>query len=142
MTIVAEASVAYSTKGVSPGDPSVGIAAETTKAEALYHKLRPAQDGRREKKNKKTKRRPLRHPFGELSPGKRSLSLRIVVLILSLASVFLFGRALGGLGGYLIGIPRPDLIVQGLVGGVVTACLALLLWHDRLRKAGREDGRG
>ncbi len=65
--------------------------------------------------------------------------MRIVVLILSIASVFLFGRALGGLGGYLIGIPRPDLIVQGLVGGVVTACLALLLWHRRLRKGEGDD---
>lgn len=64
--------------------------------------------------------------------------MRIVVLVLSVSSVFFFGRALGALGGYMVGRPHPALMVQGLAGGVVTALLALWLWRNRLRQESKK----
>ncbi len=68
--------------------------------------------------------------------------MRPIVLILSIASVFFFGRALGGLGGYLVGIPKPELIVQGLAGGTISALMALLLWKNHLCSKGTDRRKG
>lgn len=54
--------------------------------------------------------------------------MRQIVLILSMATVVLFGYALAGLGGYLVERGRPDYIVFGLAGGFACAAGALLLW--------------
>lgn len=67
--------------------------------------------------------------------------MRIVVLILSLASVVFFGKALAGLGSYLIGKEHPELIAIGLIGGCVCAVTALIFWKRYLRQIEEEDRR-
>lgn len=65
--------------------------------------------------------------------------MRIVVLILSLASVVFFGKALAGLGSYLVGKSHPELIAIGLVGGTVSAVAALVCWKRYLREIAEEE---
>lgn len=68
--------------------------------------------------------------------------MRIIVLILSLASIVFFGKALAGLGSYLIGKSHPELIAIGLVGGSVSAMAALLCWKRYLLKITEEEKGG
>ncbi len=58
--------------------------------------------------------------------------MRLLVLLLSMATLVMFGYAIAGMGGYLLGRGRLDYIVFGLAGGVATACLALFLWKKNL----------
>lgn len=68
--------------------------------------------------------------------------MRFVVLLLSMGSVVLFGYALAGMGGYLLGRGRIDYIVTGLLGGFTAAIAALLLWRKYLDMIFSEDTRG
>ncbi len=58
--------------------------------------------------------------------------MRHIVLLLSMATVVLFGYALAGFGGYLINRGRMDYIVFGLAGGFACAAAALVLWKKYL----------
>jgi tetrahydromethanopterin S-methyltransferase subunit C len=66
--------------------------------------------------------------------------MRLIVLILSLASVVFYGKALAGLGSYLVGKGHPELMVIGLAGGTVTAVAALVCWKRYLRQIEEEEG--
>ena len=68
--------------------------------------------------------------------------MRFIVLLLSMGSVVLFGYALAGMGGYLLGRGRLDYIVTGLLGGFAAAAAALLLWKKYLDMIFMEDTRG
>lgn len=59
--------------------------------------------------------------------------MRLLVLILSLGSIFFYGKALGGLGGYLVERGNPLLILMGLGGGTLCAAAALLLWKRSMK---------
>ncbi len=59
--------------------------------------------------------------------------MRFIVLLLSLGTLVLYGRAIAGLWGYLLGIQRPGMIVTGLLGGTITAVSAVLLWRKGIR---------
>jgi len=56
-----------------------------------------------------------------------------VVLVLSLGTLVLYGRAIAGLWGYLLGTPRPGMLFSGLLGGTVAAVSAVLLWRKGIR---------
>ncbi|MCF4152590.1 hypothetical protein L2W58_12365 [Dethiosulfovibrio sp. F2B] len=58
--------------------------------------------------------------------------MRIIVLLLSITTVVLYGYALAGMGGFLIGRGRIDYIVWGLAGGTTTAVAALWLWKKSI----------
>jgi len=60
------------------------------------------------------------------------------VLALSLGSIFFYGKALGGLGGYLVNRGSPRLITLGLGGGTLCALGALLLWKRYLESSSEE----
>ena len=55
--------------------------------------------------------------------------MRFTVLILSIATLVFFVYALAGVGGYLFGRGRPDLVALGLAGGVACAAASLYLWR-------------
>lgn len=58
--------------------------------------------------------------------------MRHIVLFLSMGTVVLYGYALAGLGGYLLGRGRLDYIVFGLLLGSLSAAAAILLWKKFL----------
>ena len=58
--------------------------------------------------------------------------MRQVVLLLSMGTIVLYGYALAGMGGYLLGRGRIDYILFGLLGGSVSAWAALVLWKKYL----------
>jgi len=59
--------------------------------------------------------------------------MRLIVLILSLGTMLLYGRAIAGLWSYVIGQPRPYLLISGLLGGTISAVSAILLWRKRIK---------
>lgn len=59
--------------------------------------------------------------------------MRLIVLILCLGTLLLYGRAIAGLWGYIIGQPRPYMLVSGLLGGTAFAVSAILLWRKRMK---------
>mgnify|MGYP006991333173 CR=1 FL=1 len=69
------------------------------------------------------------------------LVMRFTVLLLSMGTVVLFGYALAGLGGYFFARGRPDYIVFGLAGGILTAAVALFLWKKYLVTLENETGK-
>jgi len=64
---------------------------------------------------------------------------RLLVLILSFGTIIAFGYALGGLGGYMFDQGKPLVIAAGLIGGVVSAILALKIWRTYLNDIDREN---
>jgi hypothetical protein len=60
--------------------------------------------------------------------------MRLFVLVLCLGTLVLYGRAIAGLWSFIIGEPRPWMIVSGLVGGTLSGVIAILLWKNRLRE--------
>ncbi len=54
--------------------------------------------------------------------------MRFFVMLLSMATVVLYGYALAGLGGYIWGNGRMDYILWGLIGGTISALVALYFW--------------
>ena len=64
---------------------------------------------------------------------------RLLALILSFGTIFAFGYALGGLGGYMFDQGKPLVIAAGLIGGVVSAILALKIWRTYLNDIDREN---
>ncbi|MBO8153770.1 hypothetical protein [Thermovirga sp.] len=55
--------------------------------------------------------------------------MRLIVLILSIATLVFFGHGIAGLWGYLVGRPDPFRIAWGLSGGFICAVAAVYLWH-------------
>lgn len=70
--------------------------------------------------------------------------MRLVVLLLSLGTMVLYGRAIAALWSFMIGRPRPGMLILGLLGGTLTAVSAVLLWKKRLRELDwvKEDEEG
>ena len=64
---------------------------------------------------------------------------RLLVLFLSFGTIIAFGYALGGLGGYMFDRGKPLVIAAGLIGGVVSAILALKIWRTYLNDIDREN---
>lgn len=60
--------------------------------------------------------------------------MRIVVMWLSITTLVLYGYALAGMGGYLLGRGRIDYIALGLLGGSATAVTALWLWKKNIHR--------
>jgi len=59
--------------------------------------------------------------------------MRLIVLVLSVGTMLLYGRAIAGLWSYVIGQPRPYLLISGLLGGTISAVSAILLWRKRIK---------
>lgn len=68
--------------------------------------------------------------------------MRFIVLILSMATVVLYGYALAGLGGFFFGRGRPDYIIFGLGAGTFSAAAALILWRKFLLMIEKEEEKG
>ncbi len=64
--------------------------------------------------------------------------MRQFVLLLSMGTIVLYGYALAGMGGYLLGRGRMDYILGGLAGGCLCAGGALFLWKKYLVDLERE----
>jgi len=64
---------------------------------------------------------------------------RLLVLFLSFGTIIAFGYALGGLGGYMFDKGKPLVIAAGLVGGLVSGSLAMIIWRTYLNDIDRED---
>ncbi|MDY9920349.1 MAG: hypothetical protein U2P59_00795 [Synergistota bacterium] len=64
---------------------------------------------------------------------------RLLVLIFSFGTIIAFGYALGGLGGYMFDQGKPLVIAAGLIGGVISAILALKIWRTYLNDIDREN---
>lgn len=60
------------------------------------------------------------------------------MLILSFATIVGYGYALGGLGSYAVGVPKPWPIALGLSGGTLSALAALRIWKTYLEDIERE----
>ncbi|MDO4988359.1 MAG: hypothetical protein Q4E17_04985 [Synergistes sp.] len=63
----------------------------------------------------------------------------MIVLFLSFATIIAYGYALGGLGSYAVGVPKPMPIVLGLSGGTIAAVAALLIWKKYLEEIEEEN---
>ncbi len=64
---------------------------------------------------------------------------RLLVLFLSFGTIIAFGYALGGLGGYMFDQGKPKVIAAGLIGGIVSAYIALKVWRTYLDDIDREN---
>ena len=73
-------------------------------------------------------------------PGRKinAMNKRLIVLILSISTSVAYGYALGGLGSYAMGVPKPVPIAAGLLCGTVFAVAALKLWKSYLEELERE----
>lgn len=67
-----------------------------------------------------------------------AMNKRLIVLILSISTIVAYGYALGGLGSYAMGVPKPVPIAAGLVCGTVFAAAALKLWKGYLEELEQE----
>lgn len=65
--------------------------------------------------------------------------MRFLVLVLSLGTLVLFGYALAGMGGYLMGKGRPGYILWGLSCGAASGAAAIFLWRRNLSAFFYED---
>ena len=65
------------------------------------------------------------------------MNKRLIVLILSISTIVAYGYALGGLGSYAMGVPKP-VPIAGLACGTVFAVAALRLWKSYLEELERE----
>ncbi|NLA91357.1 MAG: hypothetical protein GX843_06960 [Synergistaceae bacterium] len=68
--------------------------------------------------------------------------MRQIVLVLSMGTIVLYGYALAGMGGYLMGRGRADYIVLGLGVGSILAASAIFLWKKYLLTLGAEAETG
>ena len=56
--------------------------------------------------------------------------MRMLVTGLSIATIFAYGYAVAGIGGFLVGKGRIDYITWGLLGGSICAAAAIYLWKE------------
>lgn len=66
------------------------------------------------------------------------MNKRLIVLVLSFATIICFGYALGGVGAYVMGKEKPLVIAGGLIGGSLCLLLALKLWRQFLDETEKE----
>lgn len=66
------------------------------------------------------------------------MNKRLAVLVLSISTIVAYGYALGGLGSYAMGVPKPVPIAAGLLLGTIFAAAALKLWKVYLAELERE----
>lgn len=66
------------------------------------------------------------------------MNKRLIVLLLSISTIVAYGYALGGLGSYAMGVPKPVPIAAGLTSGTIFAAAALKLWKSYLDELDRE----
>ncbi|OUO95240.1 hypothetical protein [Cloacibacillus sp. An23] len=66
------------------------------------------------------------------------MNKRLIVLLLSISTIVAYGYALGGLGSYAMGVPKPVPIAAGLTSGTIFAAAALKLWKSYLDELERE----
>lgn len=64
---------------------------------------------------------------------------RLAVLCLSFSTIIAFGYALGGLGSWAMGRPRPFTIAAGLAAGCLCAWLALKIWKVYITEIEQEN---
>lgn len=64
---------------------------------------------------------------------------RLTVLFLSFSTIIAFGYALGGLGSWAMGHPKPFTIAAGLIIGCACAWLALRIWRVYLAEIQEEN---
>lgn len=69
------------------------------------------------------------------------MNKRLIVLILSFATIVAYGYALGGLGSYAAGRPQPVPMIGGLVIGTVCGYFAIKIWKVYLTEIAEEDRR-
>lgn len=69
------------------------------------------------------------------------MNKRLTVLFLSFSTIVAYGYALGGLGSYAMGVPKPLPIAVGLAGGTLCAYLALKIWRLYLTEIEAGDKR-
>ncbi len=69
------------------------------------------------------------------------MNKRLTVLFLSFSTIVAYGYALGGLGSYAMGVPKPLPIAVGLAGGTLCAYLALKIWRLYLAEIEEENRR-
>lgn len=72
----------------------------------------------------------------------REMNKRLIVLVLSFATIICFGYALGGVGAYVMGKEKPLVIAGGLIGGGFCLLLALKLWRQFLEETEKEAQAG
>ncbi|MGN0881786.1 hypothetical protein [uncultured Cloacibacillus sp.] len=60
---------------------------------------------------------------------------------MSFSTIIAYGYALGGLGSYAMGVPKPLPIAAGLIGGTFCAYLALKIWRLYLAEIEAENRR-
>lgn len=77
--------------------------------------------------------------YAEHTDAEEGYVMRLIVLVLSLASIVFYGKALAGLGSFLVGKGHPELIAIGLVGGTVSAAAALITWKRYLREMEQQE---
>lgn len=63
------------------------------------------------------------------------MGMRHAVLVLSMGTVVLYGYALAGLGGYMMGRGRPDYIAFGLIFGTLSGAAAIF-FVEKIHAAG------
>ena len=56
------------------------------------------------------------------------MGMRHAVLVLSMGTVVLYGYALAGLGGYMMGRGRPDYFAFGLIFCTLSGAASIFLW--------------
>lgn len=64
---------------------------------------------------------------------------RLAVLLLSISTIVAYGYALGGLGSYAMGAPRPLPTAAGLICGTIFAIAALKIWKSYVDDIDREE---
>lgn len=66
------------------------------------------------------------------------MNKRLIVLILSFATLVCYGYAVGGVGALVLGRPKPLLIAAGFLGGSFCLWLAFRLWRQFLDEVEKE----
>lgn len=66
------------------------------------------------------------------------MNKRLVVLVLSFATLVCYGYAIGGVGALFFGRSEPLVIAGGFVGGSVCLWLAFRLWRQFLDDVEKE----
>ena len=66
---------------------------------------------------------------------------RITTLICSMMVMVCLGRAIAGMGGYLVGRGRPLYVLLGLCGGAVFSCAAIAVWKSYIEDVTAADTR-
>lgn len=67
------------------------------------------------------------------------MTKRLAVLFLSFATIICYGYALGGLGSYALGVPKPVPIAAGLAGGTACALIAIRIWRRYMEEIEEEQ---